>query len=171
MRGFSILFGCAVALGHSVALAQAPRIDVAQTSGTDNAARHDRPRGDSATLKVITAPSDMKLTGLRDGIVQARLCVASTTGRYRLTITSRSGGMLGPTDMPYTITFREDGGVEQVAPITHQSLVFFDGASPNTSDCHAGPNAVIEIRLTKVNIQKTIAGDYFDQLNLSVSPR
>ena len=128
-------------------------------------------QADVATLRIYTGSSaEIRTSGTEGGRSKTRLCVASTSGRYRLTIASRSGSMTGPGQLSYTILFRDGTGAEQSATARDLPVVHFDGASPGAIDCRSGPNAEIEIRIDKANVLSGVAGDYFDQLNLTVSP-
>jgi hypothetical protein len=128
-------------------------------------------QADAAFVRIYSGgASEIRMSGINGGKSTTKLCVASTSGRYRLSITSRSGSMVGPGQLPYEIIFRDGSGAEQSATITNAPQVHFDGVSPGTADCHSGPNAEIEIRLSKASVLKGVAGDYFDQLDLSVGP-
>lgn len=128
-------------------------------------------QADVASLRIYTGTSaEIRISGVDGGRSKTRLCLASTSGRYRLTIASRSGSMTGPGQLPYSIVFRDGAGSEQSATAGNLPVVHFDGVSPGAVDCRSGPNAEIEIRVDKSNVLGGVAGDYFDQLSLTVSP-
>lgn len=127
---------------------------------------------DTATLKLFTSDmGELRWHGVGGGKLRTKLCVASSSGRYRLEISSRGGQMTGPGRLPYDIVFRDGTGAEQTASVENRPMVWFDGYSGAARDCTAGPNAEIEIRLSEADLTQTVAGHYFDQLVVSVSPR
>lgn len=130
------------------------------------------PPTDTATLKLFTSDmGELRWHGVGGGKLRTKLCVAASSGRYRLEISSRGGQMTGPGQLPYDIVFRDGTGAEQTASVQNRPMVWFDGHSGTARDCAAGPNAEIEIRLSEANLIQTVAGHYFDQLVVSVSPR
>lgn len=127
-------------------------------------------QADTATIRIFSRGGELRISGLNGGKSTTRLCAASTSGRYRLTITSRSGSMIGPGQLPYEIRFRDGSGAEQSATVGGAPMVQFDGVSPGVVACTSGPNAEIEILLSKAAILTGVAGEYFDQLDLSIAP-
>lgn len=101
------------------------------------------------------------------------LCVASTTGRYRLRVTSLSGGtMRGPdpaSGISYRVKFRDGTGAEQVKPM-QGGVVTFEGRSPGATDCSRGSNAFLFVDSPEQALTAPIAGSYADRLNLSAEP-
>lgn len=126
----------------------------------------------SAEVAIYSAPSLRSVwSGVGDSHLSADLCVASTTGRYRLEIRSLSGGALsGPGHLPYTLRFRDGSGIDQSVAVRGQSLVTFEGHSPDRADCSLGANAALTIETTQADMLGQAAGTYADRLTLSAQP-
>ena len=100
------------------------------------------------------------------------LCVASTTGRYRLRVTSLSGGAMRGSEgtaLGYRIKFRDATGAEQVKQMDGVEVVF-EGRSPGQTSCTHGANAFLLVDSPDQNLAAPVAGTYADRLNLSVEP-
>ena len=101
------------------------------------------------------------------------LCLASSTGRFRLRVTSGSGGMLrglqdGAT-IAYRVRFRDATGTEQIKQM-RGAEVFFEGRSPGQVDCTGGANAFLLVDSPEQDLLTPPAGTYIDRLSLSVEP-
>lgn len=101
------------------------------------------------------------------------LCVASTTGRYRLRVGSLSGGVMHGPDadsaLTYRVKFRDATGAEQVKQMQGVEVVF-EGRSPGFADCSRGANSFLLIDSPEQNLMAPVAGTYGDRLILSVEP-
>lgn len=132
------------------------------------------PRGLDAEIRIFATGGQAAARGteLVNGAT-ASLCVTSTTGRFRMRVASQSGGaMVSPRfgrTLPYSVTFRDPTGVEQTSQMTGQDLVF-EGRSRPDMNCRQGSNATLSIRSSDRDINAAVAGDYLEQLRLSVEP-
>lgn len=101
------------------------------------------------------------------------LCVASSTGRYRLRVTSLAGGVMRGADsgsaLGYRLKFRDATGAEQIRQMDAVEVVF-EGRSPGNADCSRGANAVLFADSPEQNLAAPVAGSYADRLILSVEP-
>lgn len=101
------------------------------------------------------------------------LCVASSTGRFRLRVTSLSGGAMRGADagaaLNYRLKFRDATGAEQVRQMDGVEVVF-EGRSPGSADCSRGANAFLMVDSPEQNLAAPVAGTYADRLSLSVEP-
>ncbi len=133
------------------------------------------PAEPTADLKVFSATSQkVKWSGEGSNAVAFDLCVASSTGRFRLQVTSQSGGtMLGAATggkLGFSIRFRDASGQVQEKTLGGQAVVEFEGSSPAQQDCSTGANASIEIDNKEGDMLAQPAGDYMDRLLLSAEP-
>jgi hypothetical protein len=100
------------------------------------------------------------------------VCISTPTGRYRLTISSLSGGAANAAaKIPYTFQLKDSAGTAQVATTEHSQTVSFDGAAPASADCLSGPNATLTITLEEQHLFSGIAGNYADNLQFAVQSR
>lgn len=132
----------------------------------------DRP---SAQLQIYGSHDvSSNWSGSGANIIAADLCIASTTGRFRLQIQSASGGKMASVHslakMAYTLRFRDGAGQEQIRRVNGQALVTLEGSSLEDRDCSHGANSTIEIDLDETDMLSQTAGRYFDQLRFSVDP-
>ena len=66
------------------------------------------------------------------------VCISTASGRFRLTISSTSGGAASKAaTIPYTVHFTDGAGGEQVATTEHSPNISFDGAAPAGAHSHA----------------------------------
>jgi hypothetical protein len=111
--------------------------------------------------------------GEGNSVVAADLCVASTTGHYRLRVMSTGGGGLvgpGAGKLFYTVRFTDQSGAVQTQRVDGKAMVTFDGSSGDRADCHSGANATLEIEAENLDLQGQVAGSYTDSLHLSADP-
>lgn len=126
---------------------------------------------DSAALHVYSGSAEINWFGVGAAVASVNLCVVSSTGRFRLQVTSARGGLLtGPSALPYEVTFRDGAGSETTDSTDHRSILTFDGNARPAADCGAGPNAQLRVRIPEANLTSGVAGSYFDQLQFAVSP-
>lgn len=128
--------------------------------------------GDSTAAMRVYAPStEINWYGVGAAATSVSLCVVSTTGRFRLEITSARGGSLtGPNALPYSITFRDGAGTETTQSTQGQTVLNFIGNTRPAADCSAGPNSQIRVRIPESELIRGVSGSYFDELQFSVVP-
>lgn len=101
------------------------------------------------------------------------LCVASTTGQFRLRIVSQTGGtMIAPREgrtLEYSIRFEDPTGATRTLSMNGSELLFEGRNRPGVT-CAQGANATLTIQSGDREILAALAGDYFEQLSLSVEP-
>lgn len=159
----------AAALINGTALAAA--IPSAGPAGGDS---FGRPVARKVEVRLFSSPTQRAVwNGEGNSLVAADLCVASTTGRYRLQVMSTAGGALaGPAaaKLFYTIRFSDRSGVVQTQRVDGKAMVAFDGMSGDQLDCSRGANATLEIETENRDLQGQVAGSYTDRLHLSAEP-
>jgi len=134
---------------------------------------HAVPAAPAAELRVYS--SDGRMSRRSFDLINGtaiNLCVASSTGRFRLRVSSLSGGtMRGPDSavLGYRLKFRDATGAEQVKPMTGNE-VMCEGRSPGAIDCSHGANAFLLVDSPDQALTSPSAGIYADRLNLSVEP-
>lgn len=126
----------------------------------------------SASLRVYSPSQRSVWQGRGDALESVDLCVVSTTGRFRLQITSQSGGALinQKNRIHYMLSFRDGAGVAHDVDVSDQSMIMIEGSAPSAADCAHGPNGTLSIRAAQAELLKGPAGDYFDRLRLVVDP-
>lgn len=147
-------------------------------SGSPGAAvglsRSAGPIAPQAEVRVFSTGSEFgpRAVDLINGSV-ASLCVNSSTGRFRLRVSSQSGGaMVAPHSrqaLPYTVVLRDPMGVEHIKPMSNADVVF-EGQSRPGSTCTQGANATMAVLSADRDVSAVLAGEYFEQLRLSVEP-
>ncbi|HET8611925.1 MAG TPA: hypothetical protein VFL92_04080 [Sphingomonas sp.] len=124
----------------------------------------------SASVRVLNAASaDLNWYGKGDLVAKSQLCVASTTGRYRLQVMLTSPAKPGVTP-PFTIDFHTTTGDSGSQKSTNGGVLFFDGRTLEKGSCAGAANATIEVRFDQSSLTAAIAGQYLTQLQISVSP-
>jgi hypothetical protein len=124
---------------------------------------------ESNLLVYTNDSSNMAWYGQGSAVKTIALCISSTTGRYRLMISSSRGGAAhGKVTIPYTIVFTDGIGGQTTASTEHSSIVAFDGSVPVGADCLSGPNASIQIKLDERSLLSSVAGTYADRLQFHV---
>lgn len=107
--------------------------------------------------------------GYGDTTRTVSLCVVSSTGRYRLRVTSRFGGAArGEVRIPYTITFTDGLGAKQTASTDRTATLAFEGSAPPNASCHDGPNATVAVTMDEHSLLAGVAGTYADRLQFAV---
>lgn len=157
-------------LAVAAALAFASDADARRDSSSPVQAGADAP---VAQLRVFASDGRGRNRGDLMNGSSATLCVASTTGRYRLHVVSNSGGVMRGNDvrsgLAYRVRFRDASGSEQIKQMTGGEIVF-EGRSPGQVDCRGGANASVLIDSPESDILANVAGEYTDRLTLSVEP-
>jgi len=161
------LFGlAALAACGQVAEARAPlsSLSAAPTLSPSNARM--------ASLRVYSPSQRSVWQGRGDALQSVDLCVVSTTGRFRLQITSQSGGALinQKNRIHYTLSFHDGAGAIHDVDVSDQALITIEGSAPSAADCAHGPNATLSIKAAQADLLKGQAGDYFDRLRLVADP-
>lgn len=130
------------------------------------------PRGPMASLRIYSPGQRNVWQGRGDAEQSVDLCVVSTTGRFRLQITSQSGGaLIGQKNrIHYTLSFRDGAGSVHDVDVSDQTIIMIEGSAPSAADCAYGPNSTLSIRAAQADLLKGQAGDYFDRLRLVADP-
>lgn len=124
-----------------------------------------------ADLRIYAAAPHLTWDGTGDAWEAIDLCLASTTGRYRLRVMSQSGGMLtGPDRLRYTLSLTDGAGVSHEVALQDQMLVAIEGSVPPDATCNAGPNASLKLKADRQELLKGQAGRYLDRLRLAIDP-
>ncbi len=128
--------------------------------------------GDSAAaMRIYATSTEMNWFGVGAAAASVNLCVVSSTGRFRLAVTSARGGSLtGPNNLPYFITFRDGAGAETTLSTENKTVLNFEGNARPATDCSAGPNAQLRVRIPEDELTRGVAGSYFDELQFAVAP-
>lgn len=97
--------------------------------------------------------------------VRTTACIASTTGRYRLTLRPATADALG-----FEVEFVTDEGdaAERHAPAGQP--IQFEGRTRFRDDCRGASNATISIRFPKDTLSAALAGEYAKRIEFSVEP-
>jgi hypothetical protein len=151
----------------------APAPLVARPIGLSNTTLRQHGGLRNASLMLYTA-DDPNVAWLGQGSATktVALCVASTTGHYRLLVSSRRGGAArGLVRIPYTITFTDGVGAQQTASTKNSTTLMFDGSAPSGANCLNGPNATLAIEMDEQSLLSGVAGDYADNLRFAVETR
>lgn len=127
----------------------------------------------SASLKILSGDS-MAADWYGDGAITLRkqLCVASTTGRYSLDVTM-PGSLFGKSSGSDNIEvrFSDAVGFAQSKTVTGPNQIVFSGtALAGGSECQSGTTATFEIYVPATTLMSKPAGNYFDQISLTVRP-
>lgn len=80
--------------------------------------------------------------------------------------------MIAPREgrtLEYSIRFEDPTGAARTAPMRGNELTF-DGRNRPGVTCAQGANATLTIQSGDRELQAALAGDYFEQLSLSVEP-
>ena len=125
----------------------------------------------SASLKILSGAT-MAADWYGDGAITMRkqLCIASTTGRYSLDVTM-PGALFGKTPDTVEVRFADATGFAQSKSVSGPSQIVFSGTSTSgAEDCASGTMASIEIYVPATTLTALPAGNYFDQISLTVRP-
>lgn len=147
----------------------------AQSGGGQSGSDLRSPDRPAAQLRIYGSRDiSSNWSGSGTNVIAADICIASTSGRFRLQIHSASGGKMASTHssekMSYTIHFRDGAGQEQTHRVNGEALVMLEGSSAEDRDCTRGANSTVEITLAETDMLSQTAGRYFDQLRFSVDP-
>jgi hypothetical protein len=158
-----------ILIASGIALAVSP-VAVAQVAP----ARSDPSASPTAEIRIYS--SDGRIARRSFDLINGTatsLCVASTTGRYRLRVTSLSGGTMRGADagtvLGYRVKFRDATGAEQIKQMDGAEVVF-EGRSPGQASCAHGANALLLVDSPDQTLAAPVAGTYADRLNLTVEP-
>lgn len=129
------------------------------------------PGNNVASMRVYSRSTEVNWYGVGAAVTSVNLCVVSTTGRFRLEVTSARGGALtGPASLPYMVTFRDGAGMETTQSTETQAALSFEGSASPAADCTSGPNSQLRLRIPEPELVGGVAGSYFDELQFSVVP-
>ncbi|WP_343612514.1 hypothetical protein [Novosphingobium sp.] len=134
-------------------------------------AMHSAPSAPRADLRLYAHTAHTVWSGTGDAWDAIDLCLASSTGRYRLRIASLSGGaLMGPGKLRYTLSLTDGAGVSHDVTLQDQVLVAIEGQAPADATCDRGPNATLRLRAPQDELLKGQAGRYLDRLRLAIDP-
>jgi len=123
----------------------------------------------AAKLVVYERVVTLNWDGSSDARMRSPLCIASPTGRVRLTVLSTGGGQLqGKSPFPYVIRFVDADGVVQQQSTASGPRLTFDGSSGSARTCLAQSNAQLDVILPSEALLGSSAGTYSDGLKLQV---
>lgn len=129
-------------------------------------------RPPSASIRTLERSVSSDWTGSGDIAVGTNLCIESTTGSYRLTLSMPGLFRSLATDGRISFRFTDATGAVQVAPLTNGSTVEFVGTTigRGASDCANGKYALLQALIPQDVLTAQQAGDYMSQITLSVAP-
>lgn len=97
-----------------------------------------------------------------------RLCVFSSTGRYRMQVSM--GNFSGPAKPPsFTLVLKTDAGDTISKSSSTGGLFTFEGRNDKTP-CSGSSNATLEVHFDQSDLTGAIAGSYLTNLQLTVYP-
>jgi len=97
--------------------------------------------------------------------VRTTACIASTTGRYRLTLRPATADALG-----FEVEFVPDEGDALEGSASAGQPIQFEARTRFRDDCHGASNATISIRFPKDTLSAALAGEYAKRIEFSVEP-
>lgn len=101
--------------------------------------------------------------------VDAPLCLSSSSGSYRLSVTPSLGLQKLAQGGEVRIGLAERGGKALLKPVEGLATLYFTGTvDPAEGDCREGPNAKLVVELPEGALMAAPAGNYFDQLQLEI---
>lgn len=125
----------------------------------------------SATIKILTSNSpDLSWHGV--GVLEQTtlLCVASTTGRYRLEVILAGTKSDIKAKPNYSLELQsQDGHVERLGG-SQDNLYIFQAPTSNLETCTGGSNAKLVIRYSQADLLTAIAGSYQEQFRINAFP-
>lgn len=126
-----------------------------------------------ASLKVMGgAHHELNWMGKGDIRRVTPICIRTPTGRFSLRVSSISGGGLrGAGELPYSISLNSQASLDGGRLTSAQPTIQLMGQVAANADCSHGPNAELVIGLTRSDLLTGTAGEYFDQLRISVETR
>lgn len=101
--------------------------------------------------------------------ISTPLCIASSTGSFRLNVLPSSGLAALTASVNATIALERDGSLLSSQSFDGRTPVSFVGRiDPMNSDCNGGDNSQLVITLPEQSLASVTAGQYFDQLQLEL---
>jgi hypothetical protein len=101
---------------------------------------HSAPSAPQGDLRLYAHTAHTVWSGTSDAWDAIDLCLASSTGRYRLRIASLSGGaLMGPGKLRYTLSLTDGAGVSHDVTLQDQVLVAIEGQAPPMRPATRGP--------------------------------
>ena len=124
-----------------------------------------------ASVKILTSNStDMRWHGVGELEQTTLLCVASTTGRYRLEVVL-AGSNSDVKDKPnYTLEFQSQEGLIELLGASQNDLHVFQAETSHLEDCTGGSNAKLVIRYSQQDLLSAVAGSYQEQFRINAFP-
>ena len=141
--------------------------DSAPIDGPDNSAQRA-----SVALKLYSPPRlSSKWLGQGATVYAAALCVASSTGRYRLHVANIEGASTDAIgSLTYLVEFRDASGRVQQERLSGVDAVVFEGSGAKSTECIAGANSSLSIRIPELDLAGHVSGEYLDNIQLSADP-
>lgn len=124
----------------------------------------------TAELRVFSG-SSLSASWYGSGSIRldAPMCLASSTGSYRLSVTPSAGLQMLAKGGEVRIGLAAHGGETSLKPVSGLATMYFTGTvDPADADCTDGPNAKLVIELPERALMAAPAGTYFDQLQLEI---
>lgn len=97
-----------------------------------------------------------------------RLCVFSSTGRYRMQVSM--GAASGPAKPPsFTLVLTTTAGDKSAQSASVGGVFTFEGRTDKTR-CSGSSNATLEVHFDQADLTGAVAGPYLTNLQLTVYP-
>lgn len=131
------------------------------------------PSGRPASLKVFPASGvELAWSGRGDTRGATPICVSTPSGDFDIVLSTSSGlGLTGAGAIAYEVTLESEaipasGTLSGATPTLRLS-----GRVDPETDCKAGPNARLVIRMPQQSALSAVSGSYSDQLLVNVETR
>lgn len=111
----------------------------------------------------------MRWSGVGELRSQNDLCIVTQTGRFRLRL--QIGGKQGRDAVPdFEVTFSTAAGDRLTRRSNESDVLIFEGRVTPVADCKGVVNANLQFRFTERELSAAIAGNYLQQLVISIEP-
>jgi len=125
-----------------------------------------------ATIRSLDRATVTNWSGQGDVAVGTNLCISSSSGAYRLTLTMPALFRDLPANARISFRLIDATGVTQVHQLSGGSTVEFVGSTIGRarSDCENGKYAQLQALIPQDVLTAQQAGDYMSEITMSVSP-
>lgn len=124
-----------------------------------------------ASVKILTSnTTDMRWHGVGELEQTTLLCVASTTGRYRLEVVPAGSNSDTKNKPNYTLEFQSQEGLIERLGASQNNLHIFQAETRNLDNCTGGSNAKLVIRYSQQDLLSAVAGSYQEQFRINAFP-
>lgn len=126
---------------------------------------------DETELRVYGAQQlDVEWRGQRAVRMSRNLCIASSTGSFRLIIRNigASGPDLGAGGLQYIARLKAPNGAFETARLPSNGQASFAGRVDPSEECRARSNAELQLILTADEALRGVAGDYQSTIEMSL---